>query len=312
MDVIVILFGVVLGSFYNVVAYRVPRGESLVAPPSHCPQCGHRLGAVDLVPVLSFLWLKGRCRHCGAAISWRYPLVEALTGALFWLGYRLFGITLVTPVFWLVASLVLLAALVGADRRQAVAPLRPAAKAAARAARDENGMTLIETLAAVAILGIVVVAVMGLYTASGREQRDAAAMAEATTLAQSVLEGARYMAVAGALPAVPLQWADFPVTHDGITYDVQVATAPADGSPTLTQVTAHVGWNIFRPSAVDLTTLVTSTVTGGTPTGRGNGGGNGNHFGEIKNGNNDNGNGWAYGQEGGTPPTWDWLALLAQ
>ncbi len=77
------LLGLAVGSFLNVVIHRLPRGESIVYPPSHCPACGARLGAAELVPVVSYLVQRGRCRHCGARISPRYPLVELLTGLLF-------------------------------------------------------------------------------------------------------------------------------------------------------------------------------------------------------------------------------------
>jgi leader peptidase (prepilin peptidase)/N-methyltransferase len=75
--------GACVGSFVNVVLWRVPRGESIVSPPSHCPSCGHELGPVELVPVLSWVALRGRCRHCGVHISARYPLVELGIGILF-------------------------------------------------------------------------------------------------------------------------------------------------------------------------------------------------------------------------------------
>jgi leader peptidase (prepilin peptidase)/N-methyltransferase len=77
------IFGLLVGSFANVVIYRVPAGHSVVAPPSTCPACGARIRARDNIPVLSWLWLRGRCRDCGAAISPRYVLVEALTGLVF-------------------------------------------------------------------------------------------------------------------------------------------------------------------------------------------------------------------------------------
>ena len=73
-------FGLVFGSFFNVVIYRLPRGLSLVKPGSSCPICGHRLRAGELIPVLSFLWQRGACRVCGEKISWRYPVVELVTG----------------------------------------------------------------------------------------------------------------------------------------------------------------------------------------------------------------------------------------
>jgi leader peptidase (prepilin peptidase)/N-methyltransferase len=101
--------GLVIGSFLNVVIYRLPRSESLISPPSHCPSCGAQVKPYDNVPVLSWLVLRGRCRACRAPISVRYPLVEAGTAALFvavvlvkgadrdaWLG--LVFVTLLIPV----------------------------------------------------------------------------------------------------------------------------------------------------------------------------------------------------------------------
>ncbi|TCJ31212.1 prepilin peptidase [Nocardioides jejuensis] len=77
------VLGLLIGSFLNVVAWRVPRGESIVSPPSACPACGHAIRARDNVPVLGWLLLRGRCRDCRAPISARYPLVELGTGILF-------------------------------------------------------------------------------------------------------------------------------------------------------------------------------------------------------------------------------------
>ena len=77
------ILGLVIGSFLNVVAYRVPRDESIVAPRSRCPKCETSLTALDMVPVLSWLALRGKCRHCGAGVSVEYAIVEALTGVLF-------------------------------------------------------------------------------------------------------------------------------------------------------------------------------------------------------------------------------------
>lgn len=77
------LVGLAVGSFLNVVVWRVPRGESVVTPASACPRCGHAIRRRDNVPVLSWLVLRGRCRDCRAPIAARYPLVEASTGVLF-------------------------------------------------------------------------------------------------------------------------------------------------------------------------------------------------------------------------------------
>ena len=76
-------FGLAIGSFLNVVIYRVPRKESIVTPPSACPSCGTELAARDNIPVLSWVLLRGKCRTCGAPISWQYPVVELLTAGLF-------------------------------------------------------------------------------------------------------------------------------------------------------------------------------------------------------------------------------------
>jgi leader peptidase (prepilin peptidase) / N-methyltransferase len=77
------LGGLIVGSFLNVVVYRLPRGESLIHPRSRCPSCATQLRAVDNVPVVSWLALRGRCHHCGAPFSARYPLVELTTGVLY-------------------------------------------------------------------------------------------------------------------------------------------------------------------------------------------------------------------------------------
>lgn len=75
--------GCTIGSFLNVVVWRVPRGESLVSPPSHCPNCNHQIRAWENIPVLSWLFLRGRCSGCHLPISIRYPLGELATGALY-------------------------------------------------------------------------------------------------------------------------------------------------------------------------------------------------------------------------------------
>jgi leader peptidase (prepilin peptidase) / N-methyltransferase len=78
----IFIIALCIGSFLNVCIYRIPNGESIVNPPSHCGSCGTRLKSVDLIPVLSYIFLKGKCRYCGEKISFRYPLIELITGVL--------------------------------------------------------------------------------------------------------------------------------------------------------------------------------------------------------------------------------------
>ncbi|MBE6160063.1 MAG: prepilin peptidase [Lactobacillales bacterium] len=92
------IFGTILGSFYNVVGYRLPRGESIAFPPSHCTKCGHRLTTLELIPILSFLLQKGKCKNCGDKISWFYTIFEFLTGLMFMLSYLVFGLSIDTLI----------------------------------------------------------------------------------------------------------------------------------------------------------------------------------------------------------------------
>src|SRR4051812_148795 len=87
------VLGAVLGSFFNVVGLRVPEKQSIVRPRSHCPSCKRTLDAKDLVPVLSYIFLRGKCRSCGSRISAVYPAVELATGLLFMLAFYRVGLT---------------------------------------------------------------------------------------------------------------------------------------------------------------------------------------------------------------------------
>jgi leader peptidase (prepilin peptidase)/N-methyltransferase len=104
--------GLVLGSFLNVVAHRLPRGESVVRPGSRCPACARSIRPWENVPVLSWLLLRGRCRGCSGRISWRYPLVELSTGLLFLLVAARYGASPFTPLWMLFAAALLAAALI--------------------------------------------------------------------------------------------------------------------------------------------------------------------------------------------------------
>ena len=88
------IVGTIFGSFYNVVGYRIPKGESILYPSSHCPKCNHELKAFELIPILSFIFLGGKCKKCKAKISMFYPLFELLTGIGFMLSYIVFGFSL--------------------------------------------------------------------------------------------------------------------------------------------------------------------------------------------------------------------------
>ena len=91
------IVGLTIGSFINVVAYRVPRNLSIVSPPSACPRCGASIRPIDNIPVLSWLLLRGRCRNCGQPISLRYPLVELVTGLAFAGAVLLVGLSWLLP-----------------------------------------------------------------------------------------------------------------------------------------------------------------------------------------------------------------------
>ena len=91
--VVVFIFGIVFGSFFNVVGLRVPKKQSIAYPPSHCPSCERQLTAIDLLPILSYVLLRGKCRTCQAKVSPIYPSMELLTGILFALAYVHFGLT---------------------------------------------------------------------------------------------------------------------------------------------------------------------------------------------------------------------------
>ena len=93
------VLGLIFGSFATVVAYRVPKRESIVSGRSKCPNCGRTIGALENIPVLSWIALRGRCRHCGEPISPRYPLTEVATGLLFALAAWRFGITVTGVVY---------------------------------------------------------------------------------------------------------------------------------------------------------------------------------------------------------------------
>jgi leader peptidase (prepilin peptidase) / N-methyltransferase len=109
------LLGLIIGSFLNVVIWRVPRGESVVSPPSHCPSCDAEISPRDNVPVVSWLILKGRCRSCGARISSRYPSVELATAVLFAVLAAWFGPVAQLPAYLYLAAVGVALAMIDLD-----------------------------------------------------------------------------------------------------------------------------------------------------------------------------------------------------
>jgi len=118
LHVLVGLLGLAIGSFLNVVIWRVPRGQSVVSPPSHCPSCGQEVRSRDNVPVISWLLLRGRCRDCREPISVRYPLVEAATSAAFVATSLRFGLDAALPAFLYLAAISVALALIDIDTQR--------------------------------------------------------------------------------------------------------------------------------------------------------------------------------------------------
>jgi leader peptidase (prepilin peptidase)/N-methyltransferase len=121
MDVIIVYLyiffvGCCMGSFYNVCIYRLPRGESLVSPRSHCTSCGRTLGVVDLIPVASYLMLKGRCRYCKAPVSTRYLIVELICGLAFMIIFHKFYISYISLVVAIIFSIGLVGGTIALDK----------------------------------------------------------------------------------------------------------------------------------------------------------------------------------------------------
>lgn len=118
--IIIFMFGTLFGSFFNVVGYRLPKGESIVFPASHCPNCNHKLKGWELIPILSFLCLGGKCSKCKQKISWIYPMFEFLTGCLFALSYILYGFSVDFVIALIIVSSLLI--IIVSDLRYYIIP----------------------------------------------------------------------------------------------------------------------------------------------------------------------------------------------
>ena len=116
LGVFVFVIGAAVGSFLNVVADRLPAGQSLVDPPSHCPSCQLRLSARDMVPILSYVWVRGGCRGCSARIPLRLFVVELISGLLFLGIYLKYGLTVEAVVLAVASSILIAVALIDLER----------------------------------------------------------------------------------------------------------------------------------------------------------------------------------------------------
>ncbi|MBW2367453.1 MAG: prepilin peptidase [Deltaproteobacteria bacterium] len=117
IEICVMLFGLCIGSFLNVCIYRLPLSQSIVKPRSACPECGNVISAYDNIPVISYLWLRGKCRHCRTPISFRYPLVELLTGLLALSVFKVFGLGFPGGVYFIFTAGLLMITFIDIDHR---------------------------------------------------------------------------------------------------------------------------------------------------------------------------------------------------
>ncbi|MCI5494604.1 MAG: prepilin peptidase [Lachnospiraceae bacterium] len=112
MTIFIFLFGIVIGSFLNVCIYRIPKGEDIVKTSSHCMSCGYQLRWYDLIPLFSYIFLRGKCRKCGVKLSMQYPIVEALNGILYVLIFYVTDFTVDSFIFCLMTSALLVLAVI--------------------------------------------------------------------------------------------------------------------------------------------------------------------------------------------------------
>lgn len=120
MTLLIVIYGLIIGSFLNVLIYRIPRGESIAWPGSHCPACGHPLSWYDNIPLFSYMVLRGKCRYCGTGISAVYPLVEASNALLYLIMYGRFGFGADFIFYSLISSVLLAAAII--DLKEMIIP----------------------------------------------------------------------------------------------------------------------------------------------------------------------------------------------
>ncbi|MEG2789513.1 MAG: prepilin peptidase [Romboutsia sp.] len=115
VQIYLFIIGMIFGSFFNVCIFRIPNNQSISNPPSHCYNCSNRLKYIDLVPILSWLYLNGKCRYCGQKISKRYPLIELLTGILFLLVYNVYGLDIIILYYLVLISILIIVTFIDID-----------------------------------------------------------------------------------------------------------------------------------------------------------------------------------------------------
>jgi leader peptidase (prepilin peptidase)/N-methyltransferase len=118
--ILIFVLGLIVGSFSNVCIYRIPRNESVIYPGSHCPKCHSNISPIDNIPLLSYILLKGRCRNCGSKISIQYPVVEFLTGLIYLIIYLIYGLSIQSLVYIILASALIIVAFI--DLNEQIVP----------------------------------------------------------------------------------------------------------------------------------------------------------------------------------------------
>lgn len=112
MTLIFLIYGLFIGSFLNVCIFRIPSGVSIVSPPSSCGSCGHRLNFIDMLPVVNFIWNKGRCRYCGSKYSVQYPFIELLNGVFYVLVYLKYGFNIESILYCILCSVLIVVSMI--------------------------------------------------------------------------------------------------------------------------------------------------------------------------------------------------------
>jgi leader peptidase (prepilin peptidase)/N-methyltransferase len=117
MILFMFLLGLIIGSFLNVVIYRLPKEESIIYPASHCTDCGHQLSALELIPVFSYIFLRGKCKDCRGKISIRYPIIELFTGIIFIINYIYLSDLIILSVGLIFSSLLIVLTMIDFDHQ---------------------------------------------------------------------------------------------------------------------------------------------------------------------------------------------------